>query len=390
VEAIRTGLKVIVFEQTPEVLEQRFGFRVQEYGLRKIFRRISGHPALKEIGEEHLRDWRGEATILEPKLEGAPAFKWCGIPVPRAWRCGTRGNVASVLIEKPACGNFLPITDGGFSLQYSPLMEYREGKGMALFCQMDITGRTEPDPAAEIITRNILSYVAEWKPFVNRQALYTGEQAGKEYMDKASIETMTYTGGKLKPDQILIAGPGSGKMLTNNSKSIKKWLKAGGQLFTVGLAQPELSIFFPGIKIKKAEYIAAFFGPFEKGSPFAGIAPADVHNRAPREIPLVGSGATIAGNGVIAKDETSGAIMCQLVPWQCDYKGEQHNIKQTFRRWAFLVNRLLGNMGVASSIDFLSGFHNPVDKRKEEKRWLNGLYLDEPEEWDDPYRFFRW
>jgi hypothetical protein len=23
-------------------------------------------------------------------------------------------------------------------------------------------------------------------------------------------------------------------------------------------------------------------------------------------------------------------------------------------------------------------------------RWLDGLYLDTPEEWDDPYRFFRW
>ena len=25
-----------------------------------------------------------------------------------------------------------------------------------------------------------------------------------------------------------------------------------------------------------------------------------------------------------------------------------------------------------------------------EGRWLEGLYLDVPEEWDDPYRFFRW
>ena len=23
-------------------------------------------------------------------------------------------------------------------------------------------------------------------------------------------------------------------------------------------------------------------------------------------------------------------------------------------------------------------------------RWLDGLYLDQPQEWDDPYRFFRW
>ena len=25
-----------------------------------------------------------------------------------------------------------------------------------------------------------------------------------------------------------------------------------------------------------------------------------------------------------------------------------------------------------------------------EGRWLTGLYLDRPVEWDDPYRFFRW
>jgi hypothetical protein len=31
-----------------------------------------------------------------------------------------------------------------------------------------------------------------------------------------------------------------------------------------------------------------------------------------------------------------------------------------------------------------------VDGAKPEKRWLDGLYLDPPEEWDDPYRFFRW
>jgi hypothetical protein len=25
-----------------------------------------------------------------------------------------------------------------------------------------------------------------------------------------------------------------------------------------------------------------------------------------------------------------------------------------------------------------------------ELKMLDGLYLDTPEEWDDPYRFFRW
>jgi hypothetical protein len=31
-----------------------------------------------------------------------------------------------------------------------------------------------------------------------------------------------------------------------------------------------------------------------------------------------------------------------------------------------------------------------VDDAKGERRWLDGFYLDVPEEWDDPYRFFRW
>ena len=168
---VRDGLKVIVFEQTAEALEKRLGFRVAEYGLRQVFPRVPDHPLLAGLKPENLHDWRGSATLQPPRLDyttsqsfGGPAVKWCGIEVPHVWRCGNRGNVASVLIEKPARGDFLPILDGGFSLQYSPLMEYREGKGMVLFCQLDVTGRTEQDPAAETLVRNLLGYVAAWKP----------------------------------------------------------------------------------------------------------------------------------------------------------------------------------------------------------------------------------
>ena len=186
VAGVKNGLKVIVFEQASNVLEQRFGFRVTEYGLRNVYKRLADHPALAGLDVENLRDWRGEATILPPRLKyelsqkfGSPTVTWCDIPVTRTWRCGNRGSVASVLIEKPACGNFLPIVDGGYSLQYSPLMEYREGKGMVLFCQMDVTGRTEGDPAADRLARNILGYVSAWKPTASRQALYVGDPAAR-------------------------------------------------------------------------------------------------------------------------------------------------------------------------------------------------------------------
>src|SRR5262249_11516437 len=118
---VRDGLKVLVFEQTSEVLEQRLGFRVEEYGLRQVVPRIAGHPALSGLSIENLTDWRGSATLLPPLLKYelrpryGPTVQWCDIPVTRLWRCGNRGNVASVLIEKPAQGDFLPIVDGGFS-----------------------------------------------------------------------------------------------------------------------------------------------------------------------------------------------------------------------------------------------------------------------------------
>ena len=66
---VREGLRVLLFEQTSEVLEQRLGFRVAEYGLRQVFQRAADHPLLAGLEAEHLRDWRGEATLLPPRLK---------------------------------------------------------------------------------------------------------------------------------------------------------------------------------------------------------------------------------------------------------------------------------------------------------------------------------
>ena len=95
----------------------------------------------------------------------------------RVWRVGCYGSVASLLMEKPACGDFVPICDGGFSLQYSPLVECRDGKGMVLFCQLDVTSRTETDPAAMRLVKNLFNYVSAWQASPRRTALYVGEPA---------------------------------------------------------------------------------------------------------------------------------------------------------------------------------------------------------------------
>ena len=393
---VRDGLKVLIFEQTSDVLEKRFGFRVAEYGLRWVFKRVPDHPLLRGIEAEHLRNWRGEATILPSRLEYemrpryGPTVKWCDIPVTRLWRCGNRGNVASVLIEKPARGDFLPILDGGYSLQYSPLMEYREGKGMVLFCQMDVTGRTEDDPAGQMLARNILRYVSAWQPAPRREVIYVGDPAGRKYFESTGISLASYDGGSLFADQVLVVGPGGGRILSGDTSAIADWLKSGGNLLALGLNEQEVNTSLPlKIRMKEEEHIAAYFESFGFNSLLAGVGPADVHSREPRKLPLISAGVTIIGDGVLGRAENLNVVFCQLAPWQFDRK-ELRNVKRTFRRTSYLVSRLLANMGAAGSTPLLERFHRPVDTSRAEKRWSEGLYMDVPDEWDDPYRFFRW
>ena len=324
IRRVRDGLKVVVFEQTGQVLEQRLGFRIAEYGLRQVFSRLPDHPILAGVEAKHLRDWRGESTVLPPRLtyevsqtfSGAPVVKWCGIEVSHVWRCGNRGNVASALIEKPARGDFLPILDGGYSLQYSPLLEYRDGQGTILFCQMDVTGRTEEDPTAIRIVRNLLSYVLDpnVRTTPRRSAVYAGGAAGRRHLEFAGIALDSYSGGKLSPDKVLILGTGAGKTLEDNAATIAEFVRAGGHLLALGLDEQEANRFLPAkISMQTGEHIASYFEPPPVTSLLQGIAPADVHNRDPRPIPLVASGATILDDGVLAQKDN--VVFCQLPPY---------------------------------------------------------------------------
>ena len=97
-------------------------------------------------------------------------------------------------------------------------------------------------------------------------------------------------------------GPGGGQEAGGHAAAIGDWLKAGGSLLAIGLDEAEANAFLPlKVRMKKAEHIAAFFEPVGKDSLLAGIGPADVHNRDPRELPLVSGGATVVGDGVLAK-----------------------------------------------------------------------------------------
>ena len=133
---VRDGLKVVVFEQSAKALEQRLGFRVAEYGLRKVFARAPDHPALAELTADQLGDWRGAAPARRFNNAADTARPCSGASMSRG-----RG-VAAVAATLPCVDQPAAPAVAGYSLQYSLLLEYRKG-GDGPLCQLDVSGRTE-------------------------------------------------------------------------------------------------------------------------------------------------------------------------------------------------------------------------------------------------------
>jgi hypothetical protein len=194
--------------------------------------------------------------------------------------------------------------------------------------------------------------------------------------------------GTLDPSQVLVVTPGGGKQLADHKDAITAWLERGGHMLVLGLKTDEANSFMPFIvTMNKAEHICVVFESKGIGSLLAGIGPADVNIREPRELDLVSSGATPQGNGVLAVANQGKVVFCQIAPWQFQYE-RHYNLKRTFRLTSVLINRLLCNMGASGKAPVLERFTKGSGRNS--SPWLTGFYLDKPEEMDDPYRFFGW
>ena len=282
----------------------------------------------------------------------------------RVWRCGNRGNVASVLIEKPARGDFLPILDGGYSLQYSPLMEYREGKGMVLFCQMDVTGRTESDPAAERLAAEHPR--VRRRPGSRRRGARPSTPASRparRHLETAGVAVGSYEGGKLSADQVLVVGPGGGR---NTGRPARRpsptWLKAGGHLLAIGLDEAEANAFLP-FKVTHEEGRAhrRLLRAARHGFAAGGRRPGRrAQPRSARAAPGVRRGARSSATACWPRPEGATSSSASSCPGSSTTR-KQYNLKRTYRRASFLVARLLANMGVAGSTPLLARFSSPVD-----------------------------
>ena len=386
---VKNGLKVLVFEQTAEALSDRLGFRINVHGMRTAFARTPSHPALAGLNPQQWHDWRGAATLTPPCLDVPdaethdPTWVWCGFENTRVWRCGNNGNVASVLIEKPSRGSFLPILDCGFDLQYSPLLEYREGLGRILFCQLDVTGRTAADPAAERIVRNLLAYVESVPHAESRVVFYTGNGQAKQLLEQLGVSFQQLGEQDLDSSALLVLGPEAKPM-----DGLLTAVENGANLLCLGLSQEELQrLLADRVSATTKKVIPSLIRSFDEPA-WQGISNADLHWRT-AQLELAALAAPGEQSNETLQAITIGkgkVVICQAAPWMFDYE-KQPYLRTTYRRNVFLVSRLLANLGASCRSPLLEMFRNGEPKSAP---WLHSYYVQQPQAVDDPYRYYRW
>ena len=386
---VNAGLKLLLMEQGAATLN-RLGLRAQEYGLREAFANDAAF-----AGEDRdLSDWRGRSTLLPPFLRAssgntwaAPSYEWEGFKCDRVWRCGNRGTVCSVMPEKPCIGDWLPLYQGGFDLQYAPLMEFREGQAIVMLSQLDLAGRTEDDPRGLDLLARALERLAAAAPRPALPVIYAGSKDGAALLDALRVAYTAYAGGPVPSKAILVLGTGATVV-----PEFAAALRDGARLLALGLdtaslrqAIPEgLPELTPAAQAPNRKWYADRAAGLGAGL-FAGVSSADANWREGMvfdAFPSNSVGGLALQHVACGKGE---AVICQLPPWAFDAR-EFYN-RTTVRRSTFLVARLLGNLGAG----FRSGFVAGLDASK---AGASGpaprFYADTPDKGDNPYRYYAW
>ena len=362
VRELPTGVHLLVFEQQAKELYERLGFRIAERGSRLLFPRFT-HPMTRGLDAVDLSNWRGSATLLPEYLQDLdeietrdPGWKWCDQWSSRVWRCGNWGNVASVLIEKPAKGDWRALVDGEFDLQYAPLLEKVEGTGRILFCQLDVTGRSEPEPVADALTIKLVNDLQRANVAAPQPVRVLGTEA-QALCDSLGIK-IAETGG------ILVAS--SGAKLPGN---LKQQVADGLRVLCLGMKSDEVNAWSP-VAISTVS-TNAFFTRIEKATTeLNGLCNADWAWHGTMTFDAF---PVTAENNQALKVIHHGkgcVIFWQVTPAMID-EIKRPYLRTSKRRANAMAARLLGNLGAAFEPS-------------------RTLYLDTPQNVDDPYRYYRW
>jgi beta-galactosidase len=284
---IAGGLRVLMLEQQPQIWDG-LGFRAIESMPRYVFARDLASPVLAGLEAADLVNWRGSPDLL-PECREARSHE-----VQHAPKWTNTHAVASAVLEIPHVAGFTPLLAAEFDLAYSPLLEWRHGKGAVLFCSLDLSGRVGVDPAATRLARNLLEAAAA-SPAPARTTHYVGDPRGRAQLDRLGVALQPGSEPGTPAASLLVLGAGEA---TPEPATLNRFAESGG--IALFLPQDAARLQGQGYAVAAATLRQA---PEFAGSLFRAVGPNLRRWRDRLEVTAFGAtgqppGAAVTGGGV--------------------------------------------------------------------------------------------
>lgn len=225
---VRSGGRLLILGQTGDVLMDAGKFRISRHVSRRFWPVATqrNHPILSGIDAGELCNWRGAGTLLPE--ESGTSIAWPKASLPFGWHVSNQGSVASIAVEKPHHGSWTPLLEGEFDLAYTPLMEKTLGSGRVIYCSLDLTERTQPDPVADRFLLRILHYLAT-APVARpgMRASYIGGEKGAKLLTEMEVDFTI--ADRLPESGLVILGEGN----RVRDIELEQFLQSGGRVILI-------------------------------------------------------------------------------------------------------------------------------------------------------------
>ena len=400
--AVESGIDILVLAQKGAVLSHRLGFRYSDVIMRKLSIRRSGASELIGVTPEMLQNWAGASSLLDsyPNMTSVyhyspPIVDWLGLKTTRFFHWGNTGSVGSTLIEKPSIAGFNVILDGATDMNYSGLLYVYDGHCRVTLCQLDLIGRTEPDPVADTILVNLLNN----EDVKNHEELscWTVGLKAQEWLTTLKIPFHVVKNiSEIPANAIVVLGPDAGDAI--DLADIEQRVKQGLHILAIGWDQTNMSQ-VANLTITTEQKKLVYEPPLlNTPSALIGVGPADLFWHGPircaaieavfeKKVATQDTSTYWTPYGTLGYVRKSNGEIVFLQPTPDDVKYDwQPHARDKILRVMGIV--LLNWKAQASGINLIHDLSVPPVPA--EKRWDAGYYTKPATLKDDTFHYHPW
>jgi hypothetical protein len=367
------GKRILIMEQDEKTLRERFKLRTEYLSPRDVFGRIGNHPILGGLPDRLLSYWRGTATLTDGyavahekgKVQsggfgngGTWKYLWNDEALhnrPMKW--GNTHNVATITVIKPDTGNFRTLVDCGYGNNFAAAWELENGKSRIVFNQLDVSGRSEAEPAAVRYLQNLVGYVQTMPAVSLRKAAYWGGPNGAALLKSLDVpfKAIAAPSEATPGNDILVLGDMASAQLKAKKAAIAEFAAAGGTVFSLPRSVADFAVgWTPFVVTAKKRTVNHSLVGKPTAPLLAGLGNSDFYWKGNMEVVSIAEakGASLLPDTGILAEIPHGKgryILCQVEPALFGDITLDHWLKPSKYNTERMLRTLISNAGAALS-----------------------------------------